>query len=79
MFYYVYILRSKKDNKLYIGKTTNLIRRFKNHNQGRVKSTKARLPLILIYYEAYSDKTKCSKQELFYKSGIGRETLKYKL
>ena len=52
--YYVYLLRSKKDNKLYIGLTHNLIKRFTEHNQGLNKSTKYRRPLFLIYYEAYS-------------------------
>ena len=51
--YYVYILKSKKDNKLYTGATNDLRRRFKEHNTGKVKSTKYRVPFELIYYEAY--------------------------
>jgi len=51
--YYVYILKSKKDNKLYTGSTNDLRRRFKEHNTGKVKSTKYRVPFELIYYEAY--------------------------
>jgi len=51
--YYVYLLKSKKDNKLYIGLTNNLTRRLTEHNQGLNKSTKYRRPLSLIYYEAY--------------------------
>lgn len=79
MFYYVYVLKSAKDGKLYIGKTRDLKKRFKKHSAGEVKATKGRLPLVLVYYEAYSDKTKWSKQEKFYKKGIGRETLKHKI
>lgn len=79
MFYYLYVLKSEKDSDLYIGKTVDLIRRVREHNLGSVQSTKGRRPLKLIYYEAYSDKYKCSKQELFYKSGIGRDVLKYKV
>jgi len=79
MFYYLYVLKSRKDDKLYIGKTKDLVRRYKEHNLGIVQSTKGRRPLNLVYYEAYSDKSKCSKQELFYKSGIGRDALKYKV
>ena len=79
MFYYLYVLLSLKDQKHYVGKTTNLIRRVNEHNNGKVESTKSRTPLKLIYYEAYSNKTKCNKQELFYKSGIGREALKHKI
>lgn len=51
--FYVYILKSEKDNKRYIGSTNDLKRRFKLHNQGKVFSTKKRIPLKLIYYEAY--------------------------
>lgn len=79
MFYYIYILKSLKDNKLYIGKTSNLKRRLKEHQEGKVTSTKGRIPLQLVYFEAYLDKTKCHKQELFYKSGIGRDTLRHKI
>ncbi len=54
--FYVYILKSKKDNKLYIGYTDNLKRRMEEHNSGGNKSTKFRRPLELIYYEAYRSK-----------------------
>ena len=49
--YYTYVLLSKKDDKLYTGYTKDLKLRFKQHNNGQVKSTKNRRPLILIYYE----------------------------
>ncbi|MBW7960228.1 GIY-YIG nuclease family protein [Patescibacteria group bacterium] len=79
MFYYLYVLRSLKDKKLYIGRTTDLVRRFKEHQSGRNLSTKGRAPFKLIYYESYSSKTKCAQQELFYKTGAGREVLRHKL
>jgi putative endonuclease len=78
-FFYIYVLKSLKDNNLYIGKTKNLKNRLKRHQGGYVKATKNRLPLRLVYYEAYRNKNKCAKQELFYKFGIGRETLKHKI
>ena len=40
MFYYVYILESLKDKELYVGYTTDLIKRFKEHNRGLNFSTK---------------------------------------
>ena len=52
--FYTYVLKSKKDGKLYIGSTNDLKRRLTQHNSGEVKSTKPRIPFILIYYEAYS-------------------------
>jgi predicted GIY-YIG superfamily endonuclease len=76
---YVYILRSKKDNKLCIGKTKNLKKRFEAHNKGRVQITKGRQPFELIYYEAFNNATDWSKEELFLKPGIGKESLKHRL
>lgn len=51
--YYFYVLKSSSDNKYYYGSTNDLKRRLKQHQNGDVKSTKCRLPLNLIYYEAY--------------------------
>lgn len=51
--FYIYILKSKKDNQLYTGSTNDLKKRFKEHNDGKVVSTKARRPFELVYYEAY--------------------------
>ena len=53
--FYVYILKSAKDNNLYLGYTENLKRRFSEHNKGLINSTKERRPFILVYYEAYKD------------------------
>ena len=51
--YYVYVLKSAKDNKLYIGYTSDLRKRLREHNSGLSKSTSFRIPFILVYYEAY--------------------------
>jgi len=51
--FYTYVLKSKKDNNLYIGSTKNLKKRFQEHNSGLIRSTKSRVPFELIYYEVY--------------------------
>ena len=51
--YYVYLLVSKINKQMYIGSTNNLKKRFKEHNDGKVISTKRYRPWILFYYEAY--------------------------
>jgi len=61
--FYIYILKSKIDNNLYVGSTNDLKRRFKEHNDGKVISTKFRKPLELIYYEAYKVERDCRKRE----------------
>ena len=54
--FYVYVLKSKINNKIYIGFSDNLKKRIKKHNQGLVQSTKNLRSLTLIYYEAYLSK-----------------------
>ena len=73
MFYYVYILRSDKDNKFYIGHTNNLKRRLVEHNRGDNFSTKPRGPFNLVYYEAHSNEVDARNREKFFKTGWGRQ------
>jgi putative endonuclease len=68
---YFYILKSNKDHKLYYGSTTDLKRRVSEHNHGLVTSTKCRLPLDLIYYEAYNQESLARKRERNVKSSRG--------
>ena len=72
----VYVLFSLKDKKLYIGYTTNLDLRLKEHNSGRVTSTKNRRPFKLIYHEVFINKEDAKAREVFMKSGFGRNELK---
>ncbi len=77
--YYVYILQSEKDNKLYTGYTSNLKQRIKMHFSSEVESTKTRLPLKLIYYEAYTEKEDAQGREKFLKSGSGKRFIRKQL
>jgi len=76
--YYVYILKSLKDNNIYTGFSSNLKRRFSQHISGKVKSTKNRIPLKLIYYEAYLDEIDARNRERYLKSG-GKAKISLKL
>ena len=51
---YVYLLRSQKDKKFYLGWTTDVNRRLEEHNKGINLSTKSRIPYELIYFETLS-------------------------
>lgn len=62
--FYVYVLKSKRDNKAYIGYSSDLRRRLKEHNQGFSKATEKRRPFILVYYEAYHAKSDARRREL---------------
>ena len=74
--YFVYVLRSLKDNKIYIGQTSDLEARIRFHNAGRQKSTKSRAPFELLYNEAYISKRGAILREKELKTGKGRDYLK---
>ena len=77
--HYTYVLRSERDGCMYVGLTSDLRKRIEAHNKGKVRSTKSRRPLNLVYHEEYQDKTSARKREIFLKSGQGRLFLKAKL
>jgi putative endonuclease len=74
--FYVYVLESKKDDSLYVGYTNDLVKRFKEHNRGRVHSTKRKIPWILIHYEAYLNSRDTTRRERYLKTNQGARLLK---
>jgi len=79
VMYYVYVLLSLRDRKFYIGFTSDLKRRLKEHNAGKNVSTKSRLPMKLIYYEAHSSKMDALRREQYFKTTKGKSSLKQML
>ncbi len=77
--FYTYVLISLRDKKLYVGYTDNLNKRLTEHNEGKVTSTKNRIPLSLMYYEACRNKQDAIKREKYFKMGYGRRFLKTRL
>ena len=77
--FYVYILLSRRDSRLYIGCTNNLKRRLTQHARGEVISTSKRRPFRLIHYEYFINETYAKAREVFLKSGAGHKQLKDKL
>ena len=61
--FHVYVLRSAKTDKLYIGYTDNLRRRILEHNSGFSKYTKPFIPWELIYYETYKSLEDAQERE----------------
>ncbi|MBI3627601.1 MAG: GIY-YIG nuclease family protein [Candidatus Sungbacteria bacterium] len=61
--FFVYILKSLKDLKLYTGSTNDLRRRLREHNSGLIASTKFRRPLRPVYYEAYRSESEARQRE----------------
>ncbi len=52
--YYVYLLRSIRYRKIYIGIINDVFARLEQHNRGETKATYYFRPWKCIYYEAYS-------------------------
>ncbi|NQT91000.1 MAG: GIY-YIG nuclease family protein [Candidatus Omnitrophica bacterium] len=77
--YYVYVLLSLKDKMLYTGYSNDLNKRFLEHNQGLVESTKDRRPLELVYYECSLSKEDAIRRERCLKSGKGKRYIKSRI
>lgn len=69
--YYVYFLKLSNEN-VYTGLTEDLKRRFNEHVNGKVGSTRHKRPVILIGYEAYKLKSDAMRREKFLKTTEGR-------
>ena len=78
--YYVYILKSTQDDKLYIDYTNDLNKRLTQHNTSSCQATKSRLPLKLVYYEAYLSEKDAKDREFKLKRFAGSYThLKHRI
>jgi len=77
--YYVYVLQSLKDKNLYIGFTSDLRRRLAQHKFGGTISTKKRLPLRCIFYEAFISKEDAKRREEYFKTNKGKKAIKLML
>jgi len=64
MYYYVYVLVSSKDDSRYIGFTSDLKQRILDHNSGKSRFTKAKMPWKIFYFEAFTKETKARKREI---------------
>jgi putative endonuclease len=74
--FFIYILKSLKDNRTYVGYTDNIERRLVEHNSGQTNATKNRRPLELIFSEKVETLKEAKERESYWKSGAGRRKLK---
>lgn len=79
IMYYIYILKSEKDEQLYTGYTSDLKKRLQEHNGGKVNSTKNRRPMSLIYYEACMNQQDATHREKYLKTSWGKKYIKNRL
>jgi putative endonuclease len=76
MPYFIYILRSEKDGKYYIGETSDVDARLIFHNSGRQRSTRHRIPFIVILTEQYETRKEALKRERELKGMKGGNSFK---
>ena len=78
--FYVYLLECQTDKSWYIGYTSDLRKRCKDHKNGHgCRTTFLKKNWKLIYYEAYTEKRDAIGREKFLKSGSGRKYLNKQL
>ena len=73
--YYLYILKSNKDGKYYIGSTSDIERRLIEHNSGRSRYTKNKGPFELAHKETYNTNSEAKKREFYLKSLKSRKAI----
>jgi putative endonuclease len=77
--FYVYVLISDIDNSWYIGYTSDIDKRFLEHNSGKTITTSKKKPWKILYFEASFNKEDAIAREKYLKSGMGRRYLKNRL
>ncbi len=78
-YYYVYVLLSEKDNQFYTGYTSDLERRLREHNEGKVASTRRRRPFRLVYWEGCLNQQDATRREKYLKTAWGKRYIKNRL
>ena len=77
--FYVYVLKSTKDNQFYVGYTNDLEQRILAHEAGKVFSTRQRRPMELIYYEASRQNRDALRREKYLKTTYGKRYIRNRL
>jgi len=73
--YCVYVLRSASDGKRYVGLSSDASKRLREHNAGKVRSTRSRRPLVLVYQETSESLAEARELEKYFKTAAGRRYL----
>jgi putative endonuclease len=73
--FHVYVLRSTKTGRRYVGSCEDLDERLRRHNLGHSKATRHGVPLTLMHSETFCNRAEATRKERYYKSGRGRDEL----
>jgi putative endonuclease len=73
--FFVYVLRSGKTGRTYVGSCQDVADRLYRHNSGQSKSTCHGVPWLLVCQEAHATRAEAVRRELYFKTGNGRDEL----
>jgi len=73
--FYVYVLRSEKTRRRYIGSSQDIETRLRQHNSGQSLATKHGAPWKLLHHEEFPTRAEAVRRERFFKTGKGRDFL----
>ena len=74
--YCVYVLKSLKNDQLYVGRTSDLKKRISEHQAGKVRTTNRLNPMKLIFFEGFTSKADSIRRERYFKTSKGKSSLK---
>ena len=74
--FFVYVLVSQENGRIYIGQTADLEKRVLVHNQGFCRLTKPYRPWVIGYHETVSSRSRAVIRERYLKSTAGRKFLR---
>jgi len=77
--WFVYILKSKVSEFIYIGSTNDPERRLQEHNDLKSQSTKSFAPFEIVAYVAVNSEFKARELEKYFKTGSGKAVLKKRI
>ena len=77
MAYYVYIIKSKRDDTYYVGQTNNLEDRIRRHNLGYSKATKAKKPWELVCEKEFASRSQAVRYERNLKRKKNRKSIEW--
>src|SRR5205814_2693887 len=75
LMFYVYILRSAKTNRRYVGSCENPHEYLGRHNLGHSRATRHGVPWSLVHRESFASRADALRRERYYKSGRGPDEL----
>ena len=73
--FHVYVLKSERTGRRYVGSCENFEDRFRCHNAGESKASKCGTPWMLLHKESFSTRSAAVMKERYYKSGRGCDEL----